>query len=90
MLEFWFNGIQTGFDIAEAVPIGQLSESHAEKLIEAGEVPDAIVSFVLADAAVEIAPRQGVHELREEILLRVHNQVLSTVFRGKAYGIPSG
>jgi hypothetical protein len=71
------------------MPVGQLSKSHAEELIEAGEMPDTIISFVLADATVEIASGQGVHQLGEEILPGVHRQVLSTGFCGKVYGIPS-
>ena len=53
-------------------------------------MPGAIVSFVLADAAIEIAFGQGVHELGEEITAGVHRQAPSTVFRGKVYGIPGG
>ena len=49
-----------------------------------------IVPFVLADAAVEIAPGHGVHELGKEIASGVHRQAPSTVFRGKVYGIPDG
>ena len=48
----------------------------------------AIVSLVLADATIEIAFGQGVHELGEEIASGVHRQAPSTVFRGKVYGIP--
>jgi hypothetical protein len=66
-----------------------LRKGHAKELIVAGELPDAIISLVPDDAAVEVALGQGVHELREEILPRVHRQALSTVFRGKGYGIPS-
>ena len=57
-------------------------------MIEAREVPGAIVPFVFVDTAVEIALGQGVHELGEEIAPGVHRQAPSTVFRGKVYGIP--
>ena len=90
VIEFGLDGIQTGFDIAQAVSIGELSERHAEELIEAGELPDTIIALVPTDAAIEIALGQGVHELREEILPGVHRQAPSTVFRGKVYGIPGG
>ena len=53
-------------------------------------MPGTIISFVLADTAVEIAFGQGVHELGEEIAPGVHRQAPSTVFHGKAYGIPDG
>ena len=51
-------------------------------------MPGAIVSFVFAHAAIEIAFGQGVHELGEEIAPGVHRQAPSTVFCGKVYGIP--
>ena len=51
-------------------------------------MPGTIVSFVLADATVEIAFGQGVHELGEEIAAGVHRQAPATVFCGKLYGIP--
>jgi hypothetical protein len=57
-------------------------------LIEAREMSSTIIALVFADAAVEIAFGQGVHELSEEILPGVHRQVLSAVFCGKTYGIP--
>ena len=90
VIEFGLDGIQAGFDIAQAVSVSELSERHAEELIKAGELPDAIISLVLSDAAVKIALGQGVHELREQILPGVHRQALSTVFCGKVYGLPSG
>ena len=86
----WCNRIQADFDIAETVSTGQLSKGHAEKLIEAGEPPDTIIALVLADTAIEIALRQRVHEMREEILPGVHRQVLSTGFCGKVYEFPRG
>ena len=52
-------------------------------------MPGPIVSFVLANATIEIAFGQGVHELGEEIAPGVHRQAPSTVFRGK-FGIPGG
>jgi hypothetical protein len=90
MVQFGFQGVQTSFDIAETVAAGQLSKRHAEKLIEAGELPDTIISFVLEDTTIEIALGQRVHELREEVLPSVHRQGLSTGFCGKVYEISPG
>jgi hypothetical protein len=90
VVQFGFHGIQTGFDIAEAVSTGQLSKCHTQKLIQAGELPDTVVAFVFQDTAVELALRQRVHELREEILASVHRQALSTAFCGKVYEFPRG
>ena len=88
VVQFGFQGIQTGFDIAEAVTAGQLSKCHTQELIEAGELPDTEVAFVFQDAAIEIALGQRVHELRKEVLPGVHRQGLSTGFCGKVYEIP--
>ena len=85
VIQLGLQGVQTDFDVAQAVPVGQLSKGHAQELIEAGELARAIVASVLADAAVEIALRQEGHELGEQKLPGVHRQVLSTVWRGKDY-----
>src|SRR5271163_3307675 len=90
VIKFGFHRIQAGFDIAQTVSTGQLSKCHAEKLIETRELPDTIIALVLADAAIEIALRQRIHELREEILPDVHRQVLSTGICGKVYEFPRG
>jgi len=87
VVKLGFDGVQTGFDVAETVSSGELRKGHAEELIVARELPDAIIPLVNANAAVEIAFGQGVHELREEILPGVHRPALSAVFRGKGYGI---
>ena len=86
MVEFGLDGIQADFDVAQTLSIGQLGESHAQELIEAREVPGTKVSFVPANAPVEIALGQRVQKLGKQILPGVHRQVLSTGFRGKVYG----
>ena len=52
--------------------MGQLGESHTQKLIEAGKASDTIISFVLADATVENMFRHEGQQLREEKLPGVH------------------
>ena len=78
VVEFRFYGIQTRFDIAQALAIGQLRERHAEELIEARETPNATISLVLSDATAELTLGQAVHELGEQISPGVHRQALST------------
>ena len=90
VIEFGLDSIQTGFDVAKGMSIPELSKCHAKVLIEAGEMSGTIISLVLADTAIAIASRQGVHELREEIRSGVHRQTPSTCFCGKVYGIPGG
>ena len=50
MIEFWAQGSQTGFDIAEGLSGGELGEGHAVELIETGEFSDAMVSAIAIDA----------------------------------------
>jgi hypothetical protein len=85
MVQLWLERLQTDFDVAQTGSISQLSESHAEKLIEAGEPARAIIATILADAAIEISLRKEGHELGEHELSRVHCQVLSACWRGKDY-----
>ena len=33
MIEFWLHGAKTGFDVAQAFPVGELCESHTAELI---------------------------------------------------------
>jgi len=49
-------GAQAGFDIAQALAVGQLGEGHSVELIETSERLD----FVVASIALHALPR-GVH-----------------------------
>lgn len=49
--------IQTDFDVAQTGPVCQLGKRHAQKLIETGEPPRAIIALVSAHATIEIAFR---------------------------------
>ena len=53
MVEFPLSRAQTSFDVSEAFPIGQLSESHAEKLVPARKVFDLVVAVVSVNAFLE-------------------------------------
>jgi hypothetical protein len=63
---------QTGFDVAETVAIGELSESQAEKLIPARKTFDVTMAVVAIDAELKLAGRYELHELSENGLARVH------------------
>jgi hypothetical protein len=52
---------QAGFDIAQALAIGELSERHAEILIEATERFHMPVALVARDAATEAVQWQMSH-----------------------------
>ena len=77
VIELGLHGPQTGFDIPQAFAIGQLSESHAQKLVEAGESSDSVVAGIPPHAAVEFVSGQEVHELSEDDLSSVHRPCLS-------------
>jgi hypothetical protein len=68
---------KTGFDVPKAFSISQLSESHAEELIEAGESSETIMTSMMSHAFVEFVSRQEIHELREDDTPTVHWPFLS-------------
>jgi hypothetical protein len=53
VIEFSLSGTETGFDVSEAFPIGQLSKGHAEKLVPARKVFDFVVAVVTLNAFVK-------------------------------------
>jgi hypothetical protein len=63
---------QTHFDIAQALAVGQLRESHDAKLLGATEAARPVIAAVSIDDAMEGLPRQEVHDLREQGLAEVH------------------
>jgi len=70
---------QTGFDVPQALAVGQLSEGHAEILLEAGELFDLVVAVVTIDALMENMERKMLHHLRENELAGVHGSPLRTL-----------
>ena len=62
----------TGYNVAKTVPIGQLSESHAEKLIETREVADATIASIALDATAELVLGKEGHQLSEDVLVGEH------------------
>jgi len=85
MVQLGLQRVQTDFDVSQTHSVGQLSKSHAEKLIEAREPANAIIAAVFENAAFQLSLRQEGHELGEEKLPGMHCQVLSTDWRGKDY-----
>lgn len=63
MIEFWFHGSKTGLDVSETFSIGELSEGHAEKLIETREGSDTILASIVPNTFVEFVSWQEIHEL---------------------------
>ena len=71
------HGQKTSLDIAEAFPVGQLSESQAKELIETEEAFDFVVPVVTPHAFSEFVHRQKGHDLGEDGRLGVHRSLLS-------------
>ncbi len=63
MVEFGLQGGQACFDLAKTFSVSQLSEGHAEKLIEAGKPSDSVIALVPSHTLVEFVFRQKVYEL---------------------------
>ena len=56
---------QAGFDVAQTVSIGQLSECHAEVLVETGKALDLVRSAIARHATAKRGQRQMLRDLRE-------------------------
>ena len=72
MIELGFVRTQTGLDVAQALPVGQLREGHAQELIEVRESERRIAARVLGHAAPEGVQWQMIHQLCEHQLPRMH------------------
>ena len=82
MIQLGANRSQTGFNIAQALPVDQLSEGHGEELLPAEKLFGVPVAFVAGHAAAELAIRKKTYQLGEDAFAVVH----TTMFRdqGKA------
>jgi hypothetical protein len=70
---------QTSLDIAEALPVGQLSEGHSQKLVPAGKAFDLTVAAVADNAATELRTRQEIDELDKDGFANVHGPLLAVI-----------
>jgi len=81
VVELVFLGTEAGFDISKAFAIGQLSEGHAQVLVETEELLDFEVASVTVDALVESVERKMLHDLRENKFSGVHSSALLALLR---------
>ena len=72
VVEFGAERTQARFDVAQAFPVGQLGERHAEELIPAGEAAPSAIPVVAAYAAAEFAIRKEADQLGEYGAAEVH------------------
>jgi len=72
MVEFGTQSSQTRLDVPKAVAISQLSESHAQKLIETREALDFVIAPIAVDTFSEFVERKKVQQLGEDGASMVH------------------
>jgi len=82
MVELGMNCSQTRLDVAKALAVGQLSESHAAKLVGTVEAFDASVAVVSSNASIELVAREEIHQLRKDNPSGVHGQSPSPQWQG--------
>jgi len=73
VIELGAQGPQTGFDIAQALPVSQLGESQHEEMLVTGQCAHMFVARVAADTLVECALGQFVHQLGEDGAALIHS-----------------
>ena len=76
VIQLGANGPQAGLDVAQTLPERQLRKGHAEKLIEAGELLDLVLSPVPADSLSEVVHGDMLEQLREDGFAVVHGPSL--------------
>jgi hypothetical protein len=72
-------GSEASFDVAEALPIGELGERHAEELVPATEASNPVVSAVSKHDPAKEAVREMGDELGEDGSALVHEWLLAGV-----------
>jgi hypothetical protein len=73
MIELGLLRAQTSFDVAQALAISQLRESHAKKLVPTREALQFEVALIAFDAAVKRFGRKKVHQLCKDRFARIHS-----------------
>ncbi len=79
VIELRRHSAETGLDIAEALAVGQLSESHGEKLVPAGKAFDFMAAVITDDAATELMDGQEIDKLDENGFTDIHRPLLAVV-----------
>jgi hypothetical protein len=73
VIQLWSHRSQARFNVPQAFAVGQLCESHADKLIETRKSAGARIASIMANAIVELVPRKEIHQLSEDELPDVHS-----------------
>ena len=72
MIEFVALGTQAGFDIAQALAIGELRKGHTAILVLATEAFDVMIALVALNTATQGRVGKMLHDLCEEQFAVVH------------------
>lgn len=64
---------QADFDVAKALPIGELSKGHREKLVPTRKLPNASISIVALDTATKLVVGKKRDNLSKNGLSLVHS-----------------
>ena len=90
MIELGTLRAETYFDVSKALPKGQLSEGHAQELIQAREGLHFERASIAGDATTKGGQRKMLHQLRKHQLASVHRcPPRSYAPQGRRTGIPS-
>lgn len=63
---------QTGLNISQAFPVGELGEDHAEILVPAGKADHLAIAVVPIDAFSELVCRDKIHHLGKDCFSGIH------------------
>jgi hypothetical protein len=72
MVKLGLLGAQTGFDVAQAAAISELSEQQAKELIPTREVFDVTIALVAVDANLKLVGGEEIQELSENGSAKIH------------------
>jgi hypothetical protein len=70
--ELGSHGPQAGFDVAQALAIGQLRKGHDPVVVGTAERLDLVVASVVLNNAMKMMPGKMPHHLRKNRRARVH------------------
>src|SRR5215208_8302947 len=87
MIELALLRAQASFDIAQTLPIGELREGHAKKLIPARKSLEFVVALVTFDTTSKSFGRKKVHQLRKDRFARIHQPSAAAKVANAAAGL---
>jgi len=69
-------GIQSNHQIPKAIPIGQLPEDYAERLISASKMLYIFIAIILVNHPIKNLLGQKLNDLCENVFPLVHSQLI--------------